>query len=144
MFIFFDISTINLRILRFYNIGEIIRNRKGERQMKSTCRRTIIGVAVAIVSGIAFSGVFAEQTSATASSDKSAVQKKGQGDGQIKSLFEAYQSKMKSFMEQKQKERQDFMGSLKDKTPADQKTAIDQFRTKQTGEIKSFVTQQRS
>jgi hypothetical protein len=113
--------------------------------MKSTCRRAIIGAALVIVSGIAFSGAFAEQTAATAgSSTKGAVQKKGQGEGPLKSVFEEYQSNMKSFMDKKQKEHQDFKTSLKDKSPADQKAAIDQFRTKQAAEIKSFVTQQRS
>ena len=113
--------------------------------MKSTGRRAIIGAAVVIVSVIAFSGALAEQTSTVTSSDtKGTVQKKGHEEGPLRSVFEAYQVKMKSFLEQKQKEREDFVGSLKDKTPADQKIAIDQFRTKQADEIKSFVTQQRS
>ena len=114
--------------------------------MKSKVRRAIIVSAAVFLTASGFSGAFAEQAaSATgAGTQQGAVQKKGHEEGPLKGVFEAYAAKMKTFWEQKRKEGADFRASLKDKAPAEQKTMIDQFRAKQSGEIKAFVTKQRA
>jgi hypothetical protein len=117
--------------------------------MKTNSRRTIIGAAVIFISSIAFSGVLAEQSTAattagTATGTQGATQKKSSKEHPLKSLVEAYHAQVKSYLEQKRKEFHTFKESLKDKTPADQKPLIDQFRTQQISDIKTFITQQRS
>lgn len=118
--------------------------------MKTSSRRTIIGVAVIFVSSIAFSGVFAEQGTAVGASDSAAhgatqkKSRKGGSEGTFKNLTEPYHATMKTYMDQKRNERQAFKESLKDKSSEEKKTLIEQFHTKQASEMKAFIAQQRS
>lgn len=114
--------------------------------MKTSSSTTIIGAIVLFISSIAFaqqSTTPVHAAATTAATSSGAVQK-GHKEHPLKALIEAYHSQIKSYLAQKKSEHKTFKESLKSKTPAEQKTMIDQFRTQQAGDIKSYVTQQRN
>ena len=114
--------------------------------MKTNSSRTIIGAIVLFISSIAFaqqSTTTTPATTATTTTPSSTVQK-GHKEHPLKALMEAYHSQIKSYLAQKKSEHKTFKESLKGKTPAEQKTMIDQFRTQQVSDIKGYVTQQRN
>lgn len=114
--------------------------------MKTNSSRTIIGAIVLFISSIAFaqqSTTTTPATTTTTTTPSSTVQK-GHKEHPLKALMEAYHSQIKSYLAQKKSEHKAFKESLKGKTPAEQKTMIDQFRTQQVSDIKAYVTQQRN
>ena len=111
--------------------------------MKTNSSRTIIGAIVLFISSIAFAQQSTTTTPATTTTPSSTVQK-GHKEHPLKALIETYHSQIKSYLAQKKSEHKTFKESLKGKTPAEQKTMIDQFRTQQAGDIKAYVTQQRN
>ena len=111
--------------------------------MKTNSSRTIIGAIVLFISSIAFAQQSTTTTPASTTTPSSTVQK-GHKEHPLKALIETYHSQIKSYLAQKKSEHKTFKESLKGKTPAEQKTMIDQFRTQQAGDIKAYVTQQRN
>lgn len=111
--------------------------------MKTISSRTIIGAIVLFISSIAFAQQSTTTTPATTTTPSSTAQK-GHKEHPLKALIETYHSQIKSYLAQKKSEHKTFKESLKGKTPAEQKTMIDQFRTQQAGDIKAYVTQQRN
>ncbi len=111
--------------------------------MKTNSSRTIIGAIVLFISSIAFAQQSTTTTPASTTTPSSTVQK-GHKEHPLKALIETYHSQIKSYLAQKKSEHKTFKESLKGKTPAEQKTMIDQFRTQQVGDIKAYVTQQRN
>ena len=115
--------------------------------MKTNSSRTIIGAIVLFISSIAFaqqSTTTTPATTTTTTTTPSSTVQKGHKEHPLKALIETYHSQIKSYLAQKKSEHKTFKESLKGKTPAEQKTMIDQFRTQQAGDIKAYVTQQRN
>jgi hypothetical protein len=118
--------------------------------MKNATKRTIIGVSVLFSTAIAMNGAFAEQaatataTTPTATATGGTVQKAHkEGQGPFKEIRTQIEAKIKAFFEEKKKEHQAFRESIKDKTPAEQKPLIDEFRGKMLADAKAFIAQQR-